>query len=391
MKNTRRDLFQKTAAASLGLAIAPSALAETEGSRKTAQAVKPEWRNKQEGMSYRQLGRSGFMVSELVVGTFPYNAPTHFPILDAQIERGLNYIDTAAAYSKGGVETNLGNYFKKRGNRDKVFLSTKLSSYYGFLANAQTELQKELPSSKIEEIKKKVDDMMAVRGALKPGYHMNYFGGQEAQIPKAYFQHLLLKEYGYKKGWKKKIKDHARKLLEQGLARLQTDHVDVLHCPHGIAMPDLMEDELLTELFSEFKRKGMIRAAAVSFHNDVGANLSKAIEVGYYDAAMFAYNIANHAATESLMSKAKEAGLGMVAMKVARLFAMENASENRHDWRQKKLDAAITENRLSTFAKSYLWALQNPNLSCCVSQMENIEEVVENVSITGRKVKLLPV
>ena len=386
-KSTRRDFFQKTATASLGLALAPSALSKTETKPAKAPSATPEWRNKQADMSYRQLGRTGFMVSELVTGTFPFDQPTDYPIIDAQIERGMNYIDTASVYSKGAVETNLGKYFKDRGNRDKIFLSTKLSSYYGFLANAQRELQKELPSSKIEELKKKADEMIATRGVLKPGYHMNYFGGQEAQVPKNYFRHLMLKEYGHKSGWKKKIKDHARKLLEQGLTRLQTDYVDVLHCPHGIALPDLMEDELLPELFSEFKQKGMIRAAATSFHNDVGGNLAKAIEVGYYDAVMFAYNIANHAATEPIMARAKESGLGMVAMKVARLFAMGED----HKWRQEKLDTTMPESSLSVFAKSYLWALQNPNLSCCVAQMENVAQVVENVGIVGHKVRLSPV
>ena len=60
--------------------------------------------------------------------------------------------------------------------------------------------------------------------------------------------------------------------MEDSLRHLKTDYVDVLHCPHGIAMPDLMEDELLSEMFAEFKQKGLIRAAAVSFHNDVGGN-----------------------------------------------------------------------------------------------------------------------
>ncbi len=386
-KNTRRDFFQKTAAASLGLALVPSALGKVETGSSTAPDAEPQWKNKQAGMAYRKFGRTGFMVSELVVGTFPYNDRMFFPVLDAQIERGMNYVDTAAAYNNGGVESTIGDYLKESGNRDNVFLSTKLSYYFYYLDNVIKELQKELPAAKVAAIRKQSDDMMAERGVLKPGYHMNYFGGQEEQIPKGYFRHLMLREYGYKSGWKRKIKEHAYKLLEDGLRRLKTDHLDVLHCPHGISLPDLMEDELLPELFSEFKQKGLIRAAAVSFHNDVGANLAKATEVGYYDAAMFAYNIANHAATEPLMNKAKESGLGMIAMKVARLFAMQK----KHDWRQQKLDTCIVDDSLSVFSKAYLWALQNPNLSCCVSQNENIDQVVENVGIVGRKVDLLPV
>jgi predicted aldo/keto reductase-like oxidoreductase len=119
----------------------------------------------------------------------------------------------------------------------------------------------------------------------------------------------------------------------------------------------------------------------------VGAHLSKAIDAGYYDVAMFAYNIANQAALEPDMHRAHQAGLGMIAMKVARLFAMQNQPA----WRQQKLDTAIPDPNTSTFAKAYLWALQNPNLSACVSQMESLDEVADNYAIVGRKVDLQPV
>jgi hypothetical protein len=87
------------------------------------------------------------------------------------------------------------------------------------------------------------------------------------------------------------------------------------------------------------------------------------------------------------MHRAHQAGLGMIAMKVARLFAMQNQPA----WRQQKLDTAIPDPNTSTFAKACLWALQNPNLSACVSQMESLDEVADNYAIVGRKVDLQPV
>lgn len=389
-KPNRREFLQQTAAVSAGLALAPAVLAGTpvaSAATGTTQPPAPIWRNKRAGMSYRMLGRTGMMVSELVIGTFRFNDPTHFPILDDEIERGMNYIDCAAAYSQGKVESNMGVYIKDRGIRDDVFLATKLSSYYGYLGGVMKEIEKNLSSSQIEALKQKAAEMIEERGVLKPGYHHNYFGGQEGQVPSTYYRYLVLKEHGYREGWKQKVKDHARKLLHGSLERLQTDHLDVLHCPHGIAMPEMMDDEPLQEVFAEFKQEGLIRAAAVSFHNDVGAHLSKAIDAGYYDVAMFAYNIANQAALEPDMHRAHQAGLGMIAMKVARLFAMQNQPA----WRQQKLDTAIPDPNTSTFAKAYLWALQNPNLSACVSQMESLDEVADNYAIVGRKVDLQPV
>lgn len=386
-KSTRRKFFQQSAAASVGLALGPAALA---GSAKSSdpeiasQPPEPIWRNRRDGMSYRMLGRTGMMVSELVVGTLPYQDDSYFPILDAEIAKGMNYLDCAQAYGQGKAETNIGAYLKDRGIRDDIFLATKLSGYFGYQANLMREIEKTLSASQIEELKQRADTMIEERGVLKPGYHHNYFGRQEAQIPSNYYRHLILQEHGNRDGWKEKNKAHARKLLNESLERLQTDHVDVLHCPHGIAMPELMDDEALREVFADFKADGLIRASALSFHNDVGTHLAKAIDVGYYDVAMFAYNIANNAALEPDIHRANQAGMGLIAMKVARLFAMQDQPV----WREQKLDTAIPDEKLSTFSKAYLWALQNPHLSACVSQMESVEEVADNYAIVGRKVDL---
>lgn len=149
-------------------------------------------------------------------------------------------------------------------------------------------------------------------------------------------------------------------------------------------MPEMMEDLLIKEIFDDFKQSGKIRFAAVSFHNDVTANLSKVIEAAYYDAAMFAYNIANHAGLETMVHRANKAGIGLIAMKVAKAIGMPGSPQ----WRLDKLNICIPDAGLSKHAKAYLWALQNNNLSCCVSQMETIDIIKDNASIVGKKVTL---
>jgi aryl-alcohol dehydrogenase-like predicted oxidoreductase len=335
-------------------------------------------------MHYRMLGRTGMMVSELVIGSYACRTPEAYPILDEQISLGLNYVDTASAYDNGNVETNLGNYFRERGNREMVYLSTKLSGYYGVVAQALKEYERGLSEAERRDIRDKSEALIYERGVLTPGYHMNYFDGQEKQVHTTYYRYLALEASGRKGNLKAKVKAHARKLLNQSLERLQVDSIDVLHCPHGIAMPDLMDEAPLREIFEEFKREGLIRAAAVSFHNDVSGNLQKVLEVGFFDVAMFSYNVANHAALEKLVYEAKQAGIGTIAMKVARLFAMENSPE----WRASKLNTTVPGTELSVYAKAYLWALQNPNLSCAVSQMESLDEVAENVKVVGRQIDL---
>ena len=59
-------------------------------------------------------------------------------LLDALLESGLNFVDTADSYSHwapgnhgGESETIIGRWFKARGNRSKVILATKVGSPMG--------------------------------------------------------------------------------------------------------------------------------------------------------------------------------------------------------------------------------------------------------------------
>ena len=388
-KETRRKFLKHGMAASAGLALTP-ALAKGNshaGSSKSKRAPQSkEWRNKQSGMAYRMWGSTGMMVSEIVQGTTPWKDESYVRVFEGAFERGVNYIDTATAYSKGQAEILIGKYLKQSGNRDNIFLSNKISFYDEFVVKLTDDILKGLPSEKQEALRKKARAMIAERGVLTPGIHFLYFPGQERKIETTYIRYLITQEYGQMNQWKPKIKKHMHKLVEDSLRATDVDHFDVLHCPHGVAMPEMLEDAHIAEVFAELKQKGSIRFSACSMHNDVAANLEKAIEVGHYDGAMLAYNIGNHAALNLPLQKAKEAGMGIVAMKVARIINTNPTPQ----WRIDKLNSAIYEN-LSIYGKAYLWALQNPNLSCCVSEMVEPTHVVENASVTGKKVELGPV
>ncbi|MGY6570196.1 MAG: aldo/keto reductase [Salinarimonas sp.] len=90
----------------------------------------------------RRLGRTSLEVTPLCFGgnVFGWTADkaTSFALLDAFLDAGCNFIDTADGYSrwveghKGGEsETILGEWFKARGNRDKVVLATKIGCDMG--------------------------------------------------------------------------------------------------------------------------------------------------------------------------------------------------------------------------------------------------------------------
>src|ERR1051326_7708239 len=90
-------------------------------------------------MKKRQLGNSGLSVAPLMLGgnVFGWTAdePASFAVLDAFIDAGLNFVDTADSYSTwvaghagGESETIIGNWFKRSGKRDQVIIATKVAS-----------------------------------------------------------------------------------------------------------------------------------------------------------------------------------------------------------------------------------------------------------------------
>ncbi|MGW7079375.1 aldo/keto reductase [Streptomyces sp. NPDC054871] len=91
-------------------------------------------------MKYTQLGRTGLKVSRLVLGTMNFgpltNEPDSHTIMDAALDAGINYFDTANVYgwdeNKGRTEEILGTWFTQGGDRrDKTVLATKM---YGNMA-----------------------------------------------------------------------------------------------------------------------------------------------------------------------------------------------------------------------------------------------------------------
>ena len=80
-------------------------------------------------MEYRPLGRTGVQVSKLCLGTMMFGAwgnPDHddaIRVIHAALDAGINFVDTADAYSAGESEEIVGQALKDR--RDDVVLATK--------------------------------------------------------------------------------------------------------------------------------------------------------------------------------------------------------------------------------------------------------------------------
>ncbi len=93
-------------------------------------------------MEMRKMGRTGLKVAPICFGTnilgWTTDERQSFAVLDAYVEGGGNFIDTADSYSRwvpghvgGESETILGKWMKERGNRGQVIVATKVGNPMG--------------------------------------------------------------------------------------------------------------------------------------------------------------------------------------------------------------------------------------------------------------------
>jgi aryl-alcohol dehydrogenase-like predicted oxidoreductase len=127
----------------------------------------------------RTLGKSGLEVSPLCFGGnvfgWTVDEPNSFKLLDAFVDAGFNFVDTADAYSawvpgnKGGEsETIIGKWFKQSGKRSKVVLATKVGNPMGpdkkglskaYILSAVEDSLKRLQTDYIDLYQSHLDDV----------------------------------------------------------------------------------------------------------------------------------------------------------------------------------------------------------------------------------------
>ena len=114
-----------------------------------AEVARDEWKGARVE-SYRRLGRTGAMVSDISVGSGASTGGRQtVDVVREAIDRGINYFDTAPDYAETGSENRFGEAML--GRRDEIFLATKFCRPSGHL----------FPGHSVE------DYMEAVNGSLR--------------------------------------------------------------------------------------------------------------------------------------------------------------------------------------------------------------------------------
>ena len=82
-------------------------------------------------MKYRKLGKTGFEISEISLGTWQvggvwgdeFSHENADKILNSALDAGINFIDTADVYGDGESEKAVGRFVKNRSER--IYVATK--------------------------------------------------------------------------------------------------------------------------------------------------------------------------------------------------------------------------------------------------------------------------
>ena len=209
-------------------------------------------------MDFRTLGRSPLKVSPVCLGGnvfgWTVDEPTSFSILDAWLDAGFNFIDTADVYSRwapghvgGESETIIGKWLKASGKRDSVILATKVGM-----------------------------DMGDGRIGLQPAY--------------------------------------IRRAVEDSLRRLQTDYIDLYQAHQDDASTPL-EDTL--EAFGELVTQGKVRVIGASNYTaprlQEALEISRRLGLPRYESLQPLYNLYDRAVFESeLEPLCREQGVGVI-------------------------------------------------------------------------------
>jgi aryl-alcohol dehydrogenase-like predicted oxidoreductase len=369
----RREFLERMAAAAAAASLPGAAGAATA-------SAPPEWRNRQAGMKYRRLGRTGFMVSEIVCGGDPV-APDNRRQVELAIERGLNYLDTAPAYGQGRSEEGYAHVLRAVG-RDKVFLTTKVSTLGGARNRAYRAVFAGLTRGEQEAVLAELAADLRERGATLPTYMGNYFGGQLREIEEDALSDVLERRHPGRIDARATYAETMVRSVEESLRRLGTDHLDILMCPHGASSYAETQIPEVHETFEKLRQQGKVRALGVSAHNDPAGVLRGAVASGVYSVAMVAFNVANRAFVEPALEQARQADLGVIGMKLAQAVFDPDRSTNPRPERVALLDRLVP-GELNTYQKAYRFGLANPGLSAVVSNMVDEKQVVENLSVVG--------
>jgi len=112
--------------------------------------------------------------------------------------------------------------------------------------------------------------------------------------------------------------------LDRDLKTLNTDYVDILVPPlHGV---EALRDPGLPGAYEKAKKAGKMRFSGFACHAHQAEVMKAAIELGYFDVMLIAYNVKNRAELDPILAEAKKRqNMGFMVMKAMGGLPKDNA------------------------------------------------------------------
>lgn len=169
-------------------------------------------------------------------------------------------------------------------------------------------------------------------------------------------------------------KDAYLRIANESLARLQTDHVDILYS-HNVDTLEWLNHPGVHEALQTLKEQKKTRFIGFTVHTKMADLIAAAVASGPYEVIETAYNYAmsdDQKLTDALRGAAKK-GIGLVAMKTqcSQYWYREYVPSGKHGFYTGKImHTAVLK-----------WALKNDYISTAIPGYTNFEQMEEDISV----------
>lgn len=162
------------------------------------------------------------------------------------------------------------------------------------------------------------------------------------------------------------------KAVEDSIARLGTDHVDLVHV-HSCDSVERLMDPNVHEAFDRLKQQGKVRFMGVSTHTpNLEEVANAAIDSKRFDVLMLAYHHGAWPNQQAIIDRAAKEGVGVVAMKTLKGAKHKGLADFR--------------NEADSYTQAaFKWVLSNPSVSCLVVSFFDNQHIDEYLYASGQQ------